>query len=205
MRYITVLTVLCLLSSFVTGQEKKFHSISMFGGPTYITSSPDAPDLWAAYGNWGISYGYGSSENGYWRLSIRSAELTIDDKRFIKSLSLDPNYYSLSGGGRTIFSVNIDAIISPIQDTVAFPLYFVVGAGYLSLGSSTIEVTDDRGYRFDGNKDSESALLLNVGLGLRLKISKRLRSYIECVYSLGCTSDRSIGYIPLRIGLSADF
>jgi hypothetical protein len=136
---------------------------------------------------------------------LRFGELIIDDIKFKKSVDLNSNDYWLSGGGRTIFSINIDAIYSPIQDTVAFPLYFVLGAGYFSLGSSTIEVTNGKGFTLIGNKDLESALLLNVGLGLRLKISKTLRCYIECAYSLGCTSYRSTGYIPLRIGLSADF
>ena len=205
MKYATILTILGLFCSLSNSQEKKFHSISVFGGPTYVASSPDAPDLWTAGGNWGMSYGYGTSENGYWRLSVRSAELTIDDKKFISSISLDPNYYFLSGGGRTIFSANADAIFSPIQDTVAYPFYLVVGLGYFYLGASTIEVTRTPGFRLIANKDSESAFLLNAGLGLILRVSKRLRCYVECVYSLGLTSDRNTAYIPLRIGLSADF
>lgn len=203
MKYAAIFAGLWLLTGVASSQGKYHHWISLFGGPTFVVLSPESPDLWRGTGNWGLSYGLGSSENGFWRATLRFDELVIDEKKFLESLSLDPSSYSSNGGSRTMFSLKLDAIYSPFQDTTGSPLYFAAGLGYLTLGSAELEITRT-GFRLTGKKDSESALMVNAGLGLRYPILKRLACYAEVVYALASTSGRTMGYVPLRLGLSMD-
>ncbi len=196
---ILVVGILTLTSNSIAQQQPKANLFVHVG-----ISVPLSPHGFSDYWNPGVNFGagieYPVNPNTFLGGNFTYSRFNFDKNSFLSDLGLRGSGIWVSGASSTILSVLANLkLISQTKESIVAP-YFIMESGYFKITLESI-TAGFLGYTETIEGDSDTALVISLGMGLDLQLNEKSSFFIQIGYTTTIAEDPQRSYIPFKVGI----
>ena len=204
MKHLVIAIMLILLSSCYAMSQSdsefvKTPEISISAGLSIPYLPYPFKNFWKTGFNMGFGYGYkvSSGSLGYGTVGgkVEYNQFPFDREGLMRELKITSNI-PIEGKATVAFTVMATARGTFATGQNAFAPFFVLGLGYMNVSSG--EIT------FNGvtvrPRETRGGLSYQLGGGLDVAASERVKIFVEAKFFMGFTSDPGRQYFPIVLG-----
>ena len=197
LKYLLMIIILPFI--ILSAQENKYTLLLNAG-----ISIPSIPSGFS--NNWqtgftvGIGIGYNTSTYSHIIVQFNYYNNQLDKDSYIERIAGGKSALDAEGGSTSIVTANIMYKPSFNSSGTIIP-YLIFGIGLMNISKSNITVSVySESFLVEGESNVYFSLM--GGAGVDIFVSKYLILFAEANYYVGFKEDETVGFIPIRLGLS---
>lgn len=190
--------------SFASAQTRPLQFL-VSGGVAYPVAGKSFSDGWNTGINLGLGVAVPVTDRIATVVSVEASNMPLDDERYLRANQLRADENFAEEGSATVIAGHVAAKITFSRSRTGEAPYALLGATVAMFSRGDVLISAQEGSETNSyvvQGESKAAFGLGGGLGFDVSLSHKSFLFFEARYTVLFTSDPSVHFVPLRLGIA---
>jgi len=198
--------LLLVLAGFsIASSQTRPPQFLVSGGVAYPVAGKNFSDGWNTGINLGLGVAVPVTDRIATVISVEASNMPLDDERYLRANQLTADETVAEEGSATVIAGLVAAKITFNRSRTGEAPYALLGATVAMFSRGDVLINAQEGSEINSyvvQGESKAAFGLGGGLGFDVSLSHKSYLFFEARYTVLFTSDPSVQFVPLRIGIA---